>query len=630
MNENNNHKLFLTVLLNIIIIIGSISGCTGRSGEEEDESGHPRFELVRARIPMRDGVRLYTQIYMYRKTVPKYKNVPLPIILYRTPYNVYSSGNQYRLLDNAFDSLVEEKYVFVFQDIRGRNNSEGQFVMDRLPRDPNDPNAVDETTDAYDTIEWLLNFVPENNGRVGMIGDSYSGWLVLMAMIDPHPALKAVAILGNNADYYVGDDFYHYGAFRLSMGFEFSYMMENPYGFSNFNFESSDLFQWFLDLGPLSNVNALYFNHQIPTWNNFMAHPNYDSFWQAHAALNYINRVSVPALIVAGWWDGVDFYGPMKTYEILEKYDTNNEVYLVVGPWLHGSWWWEAGQYLGPVELGSYTSIYYRENFQAPWFARYLKDFRYLDIPEVTTYRTGSDEWVSHSQWPPKENITEENLYFRQGSELSFEPPQANANDLFVSYVSDPDEPVPYTERPIAPFLQGSFYKWKYEDQRFLQGRSDVVWWETEELEKDIIIQGEIIAEFYASTSGTDCDWVVKLIDVHPDPNPDQADLNGYELMIADEVMRAKFRNSLEVPEPVPANQVVKYQLNLNSRHHCFKKGHKIKVMMHSTWFPLIDRNPQKFVNIPNATEEDFQRATQKIYFSNMYPSHLKLPILDQ
>ncbi len=584
------------------------------------------FNKIEQMVPMRDGVKLHTIIY-----APKSHREALPILFNRTPYGI---DNIYRGFPGSLQELIEEGFIFAFQDIRGKFKSEGQFVMQRPPRGPGNPTAIDEGTDTYDTIDWLIKNVPHNNGRVGMFGTSYPGWLVVMAVIEPHPALKAVSELATPADMFLGDDFHHNGAFRLSYGFEYAYELESSKALTNFKFDRYDTYQWYLRLGALSNADAKYFHGKLPTWNNFASHPNYDQFWQQQALVNQLKKVTVPIMHVAGWWDQEDFYGPVKAYEILEKTDTNHLNYLVAGPWNHGGWNRATGDKLGNIDFGSPASQYFRANILRPWFAYYLKDKGKLEQPEALTFETGSNRWTSFDAWPPRTYVTQRDLYFRANGQLSFDPP-TGAQPQFDSYVSDPAHPVPYRQRPVEPTYNpadqgGSRWStWLVEDQRFVENRPDMLTWETEPLQEDTVIAGNIVAHLFASTSGTDSDWVVKLIDVYPESDPKDPKMGGYELMIADEILRGRFRNSFSKPEPIPANQVIAYAIDLHTNNHAFLKGHRIMVQVQSTWFPIYDRNPQKFVpNIFRAHDSDYTATTQRIFRSNRYPSHVSIPVV--
>lgn len=609
----HNYKYFVVFMAAILALV--ITSC-----QAPEEAHHAlEYEKITANIPMRDGVHLYALILK-----PKDVRKPLPFLITRTPYDADSTST---MLDYAYKELAEEGYIFVFQDIRGRLKSEGEFVMMRPPRNMSIPDAIDETTDTNDTIDWLIKNIPNNNGRVGILGISYPGWLTTLTLIEPHPSLKAVSPQASVCDMFIGDDFYHKGAFRLSPSFEFVAVMERSKGFTPFNFPKDDIYEWFLELGPLSNVNEKYFHGEVPTWNNFMTHPNYDEYWQKQSVAHYLKKAIVPTLNVAGWWDAEDFYGSLKIYDTLEAIDSAEINYLVAGPWRHGGWARTDGHTLGKINFESATGEYFRQNIQAPWFAYYLKGKGSINLPEALVFETGANEWKRYEDWPPKES-RERRLYFHADKKLSFDPLQEDGAELFDSYVSDPADPVPFTARPISGFWPERGALAKVEDQRFIQGRPDVLSWETDVLDEDIIISGRITAHLLASTTGTDCDWVVKLIDVYPENYPQDPEMAGYQLMIADDVLRAKFRNSFEKPEPIPPDQVVEFVIDLNYHNHRFLKGHKIMVQVQSSWFPLIDRNPQKFMDIPAAKESDYQKATQRIYRCKSYPSHMVLPII--
>jgi len=583
------------------------------------------FENITAMIEMRDDVRLNTEIY-----IPKDLQESLPIILLRTPYGI--EGRFERKRQVSLKEMIEEGYIFVFQDIRGRCKSEGKFVMLRPTRGKKALKAIDESTDTYDTIEWLLKNVPQNNGRVGVMGISYGGWLTAMALIDPHPALKAASPQASPADMFIGDDFHHNGAFRLSYGFEYVVRMETSKYQTVFEFDKYDTYEWYLNLGALPNANTKYLHGTLPTWNDFVAHPNYDQFWQKQAFKPEFDRLAVPTLNIAGWWDQEDFYGPLKIYELLEEKDAGSMNHLIVGPWNHGGWARSDGSKLGNINFESETSKYFRENIQAPWFAFFLKDKGKIDLPEAYTFRTGANDWVLHDYWPPRKNVAERKLYFHVDGRLSFNPPQKNDKRQFDSYVSDPANPVPYRKRPIEPtyYPKGSGWSvWQTEDQRFVHHRPDVLSWETETLEEDVVVSGKIIAHLYASTSGTDSDWIVKLIDVYPEVYTEDHKMGGYQLMIACDVLRGRFRRSFSKPEPTVPNKIEKHIIDLRGHDHTFKKGHKIMVQVQSTWFPVIDRNPQNYIdNIFQATESDFRSATQRVFRSKRFPSHINLPIV--
>jgi putative CocE/NonD family hydrolase len=581
-------------------------------------------------VTMRDGVKLYTKIF-----VPKDARSPLPIMFLRTPYGIGGASSQG--LERGYGFLGKDGYIFVFQDIRGKFKSEGTFEMQRPPRrDRNDPKAIDESTDAYDTIDWMLKNVPNNNGRVGMTGVSYGGWLTAMAMLDPHPALKAVSPQASPSDMFIGDDFHHNGAFRLSYGFEYATMMETGKDVENFKFDTYDTYEWYLKLGSLANVNRNILKGKIPTWNDFSKRPNYDEFWQRQAMKGYLTRVLVPTLNVAGWWDQEDFYGPITIYRELEKHDTENKNFLVVGPWNHGGWMRGEGKSLGSIQFEQATGEFFRDSLMAPFFAYYLHDKKPFQIAEATTFEAGTNQWRKFDAWPPKVGMSPRNLYFRENGGLSFDPPArtASAKPQFDAYVSDPAHPVPYRQRPVQPTYdsRGSgWFTWLTEDQRFVDGRADVATWRTETLTEDLSIAGDLTVTLHAATSASDADWIVKLIDVYPEEGMPDAKMNGYEFMVANDVLRGRFRKSFSKPEPITPNAVTPFTVDLHTQNYTFKKGHRVMVQVQSTWFPLIDRNPQKYVpNIFEAKESDFVKAEHKVYRSAAYPSHISLPVLQR
>ncbi|HEX9484513.1 MAG TPA: CocE/NonD family hydrolase [Gemmatimonadaceae bacterium] len=569
------------------------------------------YEHTSTDIPMRDGVKLHVELFRPRGTAE-----PLPFLFRRTPYGVAKSGEA---LTGSYRELAEEGYIFVFEDIRGRYRSEGTFVMQRPPRPFTGPkNAIDESTDTNDSIDWLLAHVAGHNGRVGMLGVSYDGWTSAMGMLGGHPALRAVSPQASPADMFLGDDFHHNGAFRLSYGFEYAWLTEATRENSDFDFDRYDTYEWYLNVGPLSNIQAKVLkDKRLPSWTDFATHPNYDQFWQRQAMRPYLTRVTVPTLNVAGWWDQEDFYGPITIYRALEQHDRQNRNFLVVGPWRHGGWSNGPGQKLGNIDFGSPTGQYYRQKIQAPFFAYYLKDKGTLAQPEATVFEGGSNTWRTYDSWPPKRAVSK-SLYFHAGGKLSFDPPASAEGSSNDSYVSDPAHPVPYRQRPIEPtyYPKGSgWYTWLLEDQRFVQNRPDVLSWETEPLAEDVVVAGEITARLFASTTGQDADWVVKLIDVYPEQYASDPKLGGYEFMIANDVFRGRFRQSFEKPVPLVANAVTPFAIDLHTQSYRFLEGHRIMVQVQSTWFPIIDRNPQTWVpNIFEAKAADYKAQTHRIW----------------
>ena len=589
----------------------------------EQPGAQPALTASDTMIAMRDGQRLYTQVY-----APKTASGVLPILLLRTPYGT-GDLNAARIAA-SLPELTGEGFIIAVQDIRGRFRSEGNFVMLRQPRDRKDVEAIDESTDTYDTIAWLLANVPGNNGRVGIAGTSYGAWLAIMGMLDPHPALKAVVPQASPADMWIGDDFHHNGAFRLSYGLEYVYRMESSKEFSNpaAIIDTYDTYEWYLRLGPLTNVDARYFHGKFPTWKDFVEHPDYDAFWKRQAFAPWLTRVTVPTLNVAGWWDQEDFYGPLKIYELLEQHDSSRQNFLVVGPWNHGGWSRGDGQKLGRVDFGSATASYYRQHVLTPFLAHYLKGTGRAPVTEALTFRTGANEWVQHDTWPPRREVTDRKLYLQADRRLSFDPPPVTSDPAFDSYVADPASPVPYRPRPIR--LNAGWSTWLVEDQRFVHRRPDVLDWVSEPFATDLTISGKIVAHLFASSSGTDSDWIVKLIDVYPETYAADPEMGGYQLMIAGDVFRARYLRSFEKPEPLSPGAVEHYQIPFPANDHVVRAGHRIMVQVQSSWFPVIDRNPQTFVpNIFLARASDFRPATQRVFRSSPQASYIALPTMN-
>jgi putative CocE/NonD family hydrolase len=596
-----------------------------------------------AEIHMRDGVTLHTEIY-----APKNFTGPLPIIYERTPYGLNPDSRGYSAHLRMYPELIADGYIFALQDSRGRGASGGQFVTGGPMRDKSRPRATDPSTDAFDTIDWLVKHVPKNNGRVGTLGISYGGFLVTRALVDPHPALKAASPQATCADMFVGDDWHHNGAFRLSYSFDWIAEMEAERQAASSTSLASlarhDSYEQFLALGPLSNVNKLFFHGSAPSWNAFAEHPNLDDFWTKEmcGVLPYTQAVTVPTLMVAGYFDAEDFYGPLELYQKYETQDPKHLVRLVMGPWYHGEWSRSPdGRLLGKVDFGENTSRWFRDHVQAPWFGHWLKGKASPDLPAVLAFRTGENRWERYDSWPPRQSVEDRNLYLRANGVLSFEAPAeapadaragASGGAAFENdagdhddYVSDPAKPVPFFPRPIT---DEDWAEWQVADQRFVDGRPDVLTYESESLKEDITVSGDPVAHLFAATTGSDSDWVIKLIDVYPeDYAPDPA-MKGFEFMIAGEVFRARYRNSFEKPQALIPGEVTAYGIALRDRNHTFKTGHRIMVQIQSTWFPVIDRNPQRYVpSIYEAQQSDFHSATQSVYRSAKFPSHLSLPV---
>lgn len=586
---------------------------SGRTPVDLARYFRPKVDVM---IPMRDGAKLHTEIYYPINTTG-----PAPIMLERTPY--YANPGEQALSPRLqfYSEFFDDGYIFVLQDLRGRYLSQGHHVTLRPQR--TDSTGIDESTDFFDTIDWLVKNLPNTNGRVGTLGISYGGFLSLRAMMGPHPALKAVSPQAACADMFVRDDFHHNGAFRLHYSYVAAVALETTRPFASL-WDRYDLYQWFLDLGPLSTVNRHLLNRQSPLWNRFEEHPNLDEVWEREVCgvFPHLAGVTVPALHVLGWFDAEDFAGPLEVYQRLEREDRLGQNYLVIGPWTHGGWTFdEEGRKVSGLDFGEATARTFREDLHRRWFAHWLKGSGELGFPEATVFQTGSNRWEKFDRWPPA--TTERRLYLGPGARLSFDPP-VPSSDSSVSWVSDPAKSVPFQRRPVR-YPEG-WSEWQGEDQRVAHGRPDVMVWTSAPLSEDLIIAGDAVAKLYASTTGSDADWVVKLIDVYPDDHQ-RPEMRGYQMMVAGEVFRARFRNDFRRPQPLVPNEVVEYPISLRDRSHRFGKGHRLMVQVQSTWFPLIDRNPQRYVpNIFQATPDDFRAATHRVYFSGRFPSHIVLP----
>lgn len=577
-----------------------------------------KYTRQEAMIPMRDGVKLYTVIFMPDMAEPA------PILMMRTPY-----GSEHTLSPDKsayVRDMAAEGYIFVTQDIRGRYKSEGQFVMNRPILDK--AGEVDESTDAWDTVDWLIHNTKNNNGKVGQLGISYLGWTTLVAAARPHPAMKAASEQATPADMFLGDDFHHNGAFRLSYGFDYSFMEEASKVDTLFPFNHYDLYNWFLQLGPLSNANDKYLHGKLPTWNNFVEHPDYDSFWQKQSAFNYVGYPRIPMLHVGGMWDQEDINGPQEIYTMQEKLDSNNRNYICLGPWNHGQWGRAEATKLAQYDMGSNSAKYFQQNIQRKWFHHWLKGGDDSAFAEANVFETGTNQWKTYASWPPKEAAIKK-LYTAADGKVSFDKPTALTG--YDEYVSDPAKPVPYRQRPVEQTYgpNSRWFTWLAEDQRFVDGRPDVLTWQSDTLTDNTTVTGSIIAHLFASTTGSDADWVVKLIDVYPDKDAANLKMSGYQLMVASEVLRGRYRKSFSKPEAITPNKPEEYTINLHQVAHTFLRGHRIMIQVQSSWFPCIDMNPQKFVpNIYKAKAQDYQKATQRIYRNGAYATYIELPVI--
>jgi uncharacterized protein len=607
----------------------------GQGAQAYDVKAH--YRKMEHDVPMRDGVKLHTTVY-----APLREDEKSPILLLRTPYGTGPYGPE-----NYRDSLgpsshshefEEEGFIFVFQDVRGKFKSEGSFTVMRPHRPKKTGTETDESSDTYDTIDWLLKNVPNHNGRVGMIGTSYPGFQVVHGMIDAHPALKAASPQASPSDMWLGDDFHHNGAFRLTYTFSWlsgsARARKGPSEADRGRFDpgTPDGYRFFLELGPLKNVNARYFHDEVPEWNTYMQHPDYDEYWEAQNMLPYLKGIGMPVLNVAGWFDAEDFYGPMTIYREIEKRNPGNRSTLVVGPWSHGGWnSHRDGRSLANIQFTEATATYFRDEVQFPFFRHHLKDEGQLNLPEVLAFETGGNTWKRFDAWPHPERTASRRLYLLPDRRLGFAAPGASGDGV-DRYVSDPAKPVPYTAE--TRFTQG--HLWMLEDQRFAATRPDVLVYETDELQEDLTVSGPIQARLFVSTSGTDADYIVKLIDVYPgtapdnDPNPGGVRMGHFQMLVSAEVFRAKYRNDFRKPEPLVPNEPAVITIDLPDRNHRFRKGHRLMVQIQSTWFPLIDRNPQVFTNIYEANASDFRSATHQVHRSGARASHLVLPVVTQ
>ena len=577
-------------------------------------------------IPMRDGVKLMTAVFVPNDSTKSY-----PMLMKRTPYNVgpYGEGKYPSKLGPS-EHFVKAGYIFVNQDVRGRFASEGEFtqVTPHLPNKTK-PTEVDESSDTYDTIEWLLKNVPNHNGRVGMFGISYPGFYAAAGMIDAHPALKAVSPQAPVGDWYF-DDFLHHGSFFLAHAFKWltgnaterpKPTIEPP---KPYVYPTPDGYKMFLDAGSVENIDKLYLKGTIPFWQEMMLHPNRDEFWQKRALIPHLKNVAPAVMTVTGWYDAEDLYGSFKTYHSIEQQNPKVKSVLVVGPWHHGGWASVDGDKLGNVTFGSKTAAFYRAEIELPFFEKYLKN---KDLPapaEAIVFETGSNAWRTFDHWPPQQTETKR-LFLHEAGVLKFTQPDSSTTDAhFDEFVSDPNKPVPYCEI-ITPKMT---IEYMVDDQRFASRRPDVLTYQTEVFTEDTVLAGPLEADLWVSTTGTDADWVVKLIDVRPDA-PEATPLAGYQMLIRSEVFRGRFRNDYAKPEPFQPSEPTRVRFELLDVLHRFQKGHRLMVQIQSTWFPLVDRNPQTFIpNIYFAKSDDFQKATHRVFRSSAHPTSLKIGVL--
>jgi len=581
---------------------------------------------------MRDGVRLFTAIYS-----PRNVSSALPILMMRTPYGIHPYG------ENSFPSqlgpssdFAEEGFIFVYQDVRGCFMSEGDFINMRPHRSEKRTRFdIDESTDTYDTIEWLMQNVKNHNSRVGMWGISYPGFYAAVGMINAHAALKAVSPQAPIADWFF-DDFHHHGAFFLPHAFDFLAVFGRPRSGPTqeknppYHYKTDDGYYFYKQISPLSTVNQRYLEGEVPFWEDLVAHPNYDEFWRQRNTLPHLKKVSPAVMTVGGWFDAEDLYGPLQTYRSIETKNPGIYNILVMGPWSHGGWARGEGNKLGDVDFGSATSQFYRKTIELPFFKQLLKDEKLPTLPEAYVFETGKNQWRKFPDWPPS-NSRRESLYFHVEGLLSSKEPDSD-QEVFDEYVSDPSKPVPFTEAITIRMTR----EYMVEDQRFAARRPDVLVYQTEVLKKDLTVAGPVTADLWVSTSGTASDFIVKLIDAFPEhakdapQTRDGRDMAGYQMMVRSEVIRGRFRNSYEKPEPFTANQPTRIVLQLQDILHTFRQDHRLMVQIQSTWFPLVDRNPQKYLeNMFEAQGEDYTRTAQRLFRSKLHPSHIRFAVLN-
>jgi putative CocE/NonD family hydrolase len=620
----------------LLLFIGAVVCFTFTYARQPADTTYARqhYTKMEQYITMRDGKHLFTSIYL-----PKDQSKKYPILMTRSPYSAAPYGaNEYKRSLGQNPLLEKEGFIFVYQDVRGRWMSEGDFVDVRPAIDNKKSNKdVDESSDTYDTIDWLVKNLPNNNGKVGIEGISYPGFYSTASLPNAHPALKAVSPQAPVTDWFIGDDFHHNGALFVMDAFAFITNFGvprpqpiTPAQFKNgIKYKESDNYKFYLDLGALPNYKTHYFGDSVKFWDHMMVHPNYDSFWQGMNIRPHLKNITPATMVVGGFFDAEDAFGAQQVFKALEKQNpASHPNMLVLGPWFHGGWERGDGQFFGDQDFGSKTSAWFRENIELPFFKFYLKDEGEMALPKATIFISGSNEWKKFNQWPPK-NSVEKTLYFHSNGKLSFEAPKMAGS--FDEYVSDPNSPVPYQDGIQARRTR----EYMLDDQRFAGRRPDVKVYQTDTLKEDITLTGPVLADLFSSTTGTDADYVVKLIDVFPDnypspkPNPKNVTMAGYEMLVRGEIFRGKFRNSFEKPEPFVPGKVTEIKYHLPDVAHTFRKGHRIMIQVQNSWFPLADRNPQKFEDIYHAKDSDFQKATIRIYHDAQNKSNVKVTVLE-
>jgi putative CocE/NonD family hydrolase len=606
-----------------VVIAADPNTVYSRTGEPVHHIFHD-YQRSEVMIPMRDGVKLHTVLLK-----PADIATPLPFLIQRTPYGVDETSRAG--FSGSRPELARDGYIYVAQDIRGRYKSQGKFVMCRALADHRNKKAIDESTDTYDTVAWLLANVSGNNGRAGFIGTSYPGFLAMMAGIDPHPAVKAISPQAPMIDVWMGDDFFHNGAFRQSYGYDYVLSMESSKEDTNVDYgrdktgQPRDGFDYFLERGSFARDVKKSSSRTLPTWKLFLKHPAYDSVWSSRGVEHELNAVAVPTLTVGGYYDQEDMFGPQAEYSALEPHDANHQNFLVLGPWRHG-YWATSSRHLGNLDYTEPIGNEYRAQIEARFFAHYLKDAPGFDLEDTASFQTGSNTWKRYAHFPPQESRPT-SLHLQGAGLLGWNTSSTQAQ---TTYLSDPANPVPYRQRPIQPtYSDGSeWYNWLTEDQRFVTDRKDLAVWKLPVLTKDLTLTGEVLADTYAATTGTDNDLVVKLIDQYPDTDPDPK-MRGYQLMTNAEIFRGRYLDSFAKPTPLLAGSVHEYKFSLHDVDHVFKAGHTVLVEIQSTWFPLYDRNPQTFVsNIMTARPGDYKPATITVYSGPGRDSTLLVPLV--
>lgn len=603
--------LFFTLLLCVCLTAYS-------SKKFNLRKNYTKFEY---RIPMRDGVRLFTSVY-----IPKDSSNSYPILLTRTPYGIPPYGaNKYPDHLGPADNFAEDRFIFAYEDARGRNMSEGTFVDDRPIHDSYGSNRdVDESTDAYDTIEWLIRNIPHNNGKVGVYGISYGGFYTDAALVHAHPALMAASPQAPMADLYMGDDAYHNGAFFLAANFDFYQFFNKqhnpqlPEKEKQSDFGTKDGFKFYLNMGPLAESNARYFHPPNEYWVDQVDHTAYDEYWKSRNILPHLTNVTPAVLVVGGWFDAEDLSGTLKTFRAIQTQSPATDEWLVMGPWFHGGWSRSLGNKLGDISFGSNTSEFFSSEIELPFFRHYLKGGPVPSLPKAWVFKTGKNVWEKESQWPPSK-ARPERFYLRPNGSLSREAPPEP--DVFDQYVSDPSNPVPFFPKPSFRMER----EYMDADQRFVRDRSDVLTYQTGPLEQDVTVAGPVSPDLFVSTTGTDSDFDVKLIDVYPEDAPDR--LAGYEQLVRGEPFRGKFRNGFETPERLQPGERQQIRFTMPDVYHCFQRGHRIMVQIQSSWFPLTDRNPQTFVYIPAAAKDVYVKATERIFRSRDAASFIEVNV---